>query len=117
MELNDQPQVRIYADMDGVIINSRNNVKRMEGKVALVWSERELAKADNYAITDKRYMGSFVDMESLNWEIVSELYKRSCGNLDSVECLVRGDRHGYEDFKKTCLGVDIYWIIIIFVRR
>ena len=32
--------------MDVVMINSRNNVKRMEGKVALVWSERELAKAD-----------------------------------------------------------------------
>jgi hypothetical protein len=30
-------------------------------------------------------------MESMNWEIVSELYKRSGGNLDGIECFVRGD--------------------------
>lgn len=91
MELNNQPQVRIYADMDGVMINSRDNKKRMEGKVCMVWSEREMVNVDTYAITDKRYMGSFVDMESLSWEIVSELYKRSVGNLDGIECLIRGD--------------------------
>jgi hypothetical protein len=90
-QLDDKPQVRIYADMDGVMINSRDNAKRMEGKVAMVWSEREFVNADTYAIPDKRYMGSFVDMESLNWEIVLELYKRSRGNLDGIECLVRGD--------------------------
>jgi hypothetical protein len=33
-------------DMDGVMINSRDNGKRMEGKVAIVWSKRELVKAD-----------------------------------------------------------------------
>lgn len=43
------------------------------------------------AITDKRYMVSFVDSEALNWEIVLELYKRSGGNLDGIECLVKGD--------------------------
>lgn len=52
-QLEDKPQIRIYADIDGVMINSRDNAKRMEGKVALLWSERELAKADTYAITDK----------------------------------------------------------------
>jgi len=91
IQLNEKPQVRIYADMDGVMINSRDNAKRMEGKVAMVWSERELVNANTYAITDKRYMGSFVDMEILNWGIVLELYKRSRGNLDGIECLVRGD--------------------------
>ena len=91
MELVAQPQVRIYADMDGVMINSRDNLRRMEGKVAMVWSERELSKKDTYAITDKRYMGSFTDSGVLSWEIVSELYKRSGGNLDCIECLIRGD--------------------------
>jgi len=96
-ELNEQPQIQIYADMDGVMINSRDNAKRMEGKVAMVWSERELVNANTHAITDKRYMGSFVDIESLNWEIVLELYKRSGGNLDGIECLVRGDGAFRED--------------------
>lgn len=90
-QLSDNPQVRIYADMDGVMINSRENAKRMEGKVAMVWSERELVNADTHAITDKRYMGSYTDSEALNWEIVLELYKRSRGDLDGIECLVRGD--------------------------
>lgn len=36
-------------------------------------------------------MVSFFDMESLNWEIALELYKRSIGNLDGIECLVRED--------------------------
>ena len=90
-QLSAKPQVMIYADMDGVMINSRDNAKRMEGKVAMVWSERELVNADSYAITDKRYMGSFTDSEALDWEIVLELYRRSGGNLDCIECLVRGD--------------------------
>jgi len=39
MKLWSSPKLRIYVDMDGVMINSRDNVKRMEGKVGLVWSE------------------------------------------------------------------------------
>jgi len=44
MELWSPPKQRIYVDMDGVMINSRDNAKRMEGKVAMVWSERELVR-------------------------------------------------------------------------
>jgi hypothetical protein len=40
MEVEAEPPERIY--MDGVMINS----KRMEGKVAIVWSKRELVKSD-----------------------------------------------------------------------
>jgi hypothetical protein len=31
-EAGEQPAERIYTDMDGVMINSRDNSKRMEGK-------------------------------------------------------------------------------------
>jgi hypothetical protein len=75
----------------GVMINSRDNAKRMEGKVALVWSERELVKVDTYALTDKLYTGTFADLERFKWDMVAEIYKRSGGNLDGVEVLVRGD--------------------------
>jgi hypothetical protein len=65
---------RIYMDLDGVMINSRDNKKRMEGKVAVVWSRRELVKADTrkatYALVDKRLMGSFCDSERFYWDIV-----------------------------------------------
>ena len=91
MELWDPPQQRIYVDMDGVMINSRDNAKRMEGKVGLVWSERELVKENTYALTDKRYMGTFDDLERFKWDMTAEIYKRSGGNLDGVEVLVRGD--------------------------
>ena len=40
MKLWNPPKLRIYVDMDGVMINSRDNAKRMEGKVGLVWSVR-----------------------------------------------------------------------------
>lgn len=82
---------RIYMDMDGVMINSRDNSKRMEGKVSVVWSKRELVKEDTYSLVDKRFMGSFCDPERFYWDIVAELYKRSGGNLDGVESYVRGD--------------------------
>ena len=91
MKLWIPPKLRIYVDMDGVMINSRDNAKRMEGKVGLVWSERELVKWDTYFLTDKRYMGTFDDLERFKWDMVAEIYKRSGGNLDGVEVLVRGD--------------------------
>jgi hypothetical protein len=82
---------RIYMDMDGVMINSRENDKRMEGKVAVVWSKRELVKKDTHSLSDKRFMGSFCDPARFYWDIVAELYRRSGGKLDQVESLVRGD--------------------------
>lgn len=91
MEVSDQPVVPIYMDMDGVMINSRDNEKRMEGKVAVVWSKRELVKSDTYALTDKRYMGSFTDPERFYWDVTAELYKRSGGKMDDILSLVRGD--------------------------
>jgi len=91
MNLWSPPKLRIYVDMDGVMINSRDNAKRMEGKVGLVWSERELVKVDTYSLTDKRYMGTFDDLERFKWDMVAEIYKRSGGNLDGVDVLVRGD--------------------------
>jgi len=101
MKLWSPPKLRIYVDMDGVMINlvppsngrinSRDNAKRMEGKVGLVWSERELVKEATYSLTDKRYTGTFTDLERFKWDMVSEIYKRSGGNLDGVEILVRGD--------------------------
>jgi len=91
MEVWAEPAERIYTDMDGVMINSRDNSKRMEGKVGLVWSKRELVKENTYSLTDKRYMGSFSDPESFYWDMTGEVYKRSGGKMDDVESLVRGD--------------------------
>ena len=91
MEVWDDIMKRIYMDLDGVLINSRENNKRMEGKVAVVWSKRELVKKDTYSLVDKRVMGSFCDSERFYWDIVAELYIRSGGRLDEVEALVRGD--------------------------
>lgn len=82
---------RIYMDLDGVMINSRDNKKRMEGKVAVVWSKRELVKKDTYALVDKRLMGTFCDSERFYWDIILELYRRSGGRLEEIEALVRGD--------------------------
>ncbi|MHA2303508.1 MAG: UPF0236 family transposase-like protein [Candidatus Thorarchaeota archaeon] len=91
MEVWDEIMKRIYMDLDGVMINSRDNKKRMEGKVAVVWSKRELVKKDTYSLVDKRVMGSFCDPERFYWDIVLELYRRSGGRLDEVEAYVRGD--------------------------
>ena len=93
MKLWSPPKLRIYVDMDGVMINSRDNAKRMEGKVGLVWSERELVKENTYSLTDI-YIGTFTDLERFKWDMVAEIYKRSGGNLDGVDVLVRGDGHG-----------------------
>jgi hypothetical protein len=91
MNLWSPAKSRIYVDMDGVMINSRENARRMEGKVALVWSERELVRSETHALTDKFYIGTFTDLERFKWDMVAEVYKRSGGNLDGVEVLVRGD--------------------------
>jgi hypothetical protein len=95
MEVWEQPAERVYMDMDGVMINSRDNKERMEGKVAVVWSKRELVKSDahgdTYSLVDKRYMGSFSDPERFYWDTASELYRRSGGKMDSVDSFVRGD--------------------------
>jgi len=91
MEVWDEIMERVYMDLDGVMINSRENKKRMEGKVAVVWSKRELVKKDTYSLVDKRVFGSFGDSERFYWDIVAELYRRSGGRLDEVEALVRGD--------------------------
>jgi len=91
MEVWEEPAERIYTDMDGVMINSRDNSKRMEGKVGLVWSKRELVRENTYSLVDKRYMGSFSDPESFYWDMTAEAYKRSGGKMDDVESLVRGD--------------------------
>lgn len=63
----------------------------MEGKVSLVWTNRQLVKANTYALTDKRYMGSFSDSERFYWEVTAELYKRSGGKMDAIPSIVRGD--------------------------
>jgi hypothetical protein len=77
MEVSEDFPERIYMDMDGVMINSRDNSKRMEGKVAIVWSNRELVKSDThrdtYSLTDKRSMGTFTDPERFYWDITAEL--------------------------------------------
>jgi len=91
MEVWEDPPEHIYMDMDGVQINSRDGTKRMEGKVAIVWSERELAKEDTYSLIDKRAMGTFTDPERFYWDVTAELYKRSGGRMDDVQSLVRGD--------------------------
>lgn len=91
MEVWEQPAERVYMDMDGVMINSRDNKKRMEGKVAVVWSKRELVKEDTYSLVDKRYMGSFSEPERFYWDITSEFYRRSGGQMDNVDSFVRGD--------------------------
>jgi len=106
MEVCETPPERIYMDMDGVMINSRDGSKRMEGKVGLVWSERELVKSDGnkdtYSLTDKRYMGSFTEPERFYWDVTAELYKRSGGKMDDVESLVRGDGAPFiHGFRKT----------------
>jgi hypothetical protein len=62
----------------------------MVGARALVWSERELVKEATYSLTDKRYTGTFTDLERFKWDMVAEIYKRSGGNLDGVEVLVDG---------------------------
>ncbi len=101
MEVSQEPEERIYMDMDGVMINSRDNPKRMEGKVAVVWSKRELVKEDTYSLVDKRYMGSFSDPERFYWDVTGELYKRSGGKMDDAQSLVRGDGaafiHGFRE--------------------
>jgi len=71
MKVSSQLFALIYMDMDGVMINSRDNAKRMEGKVAVVWTNRELVKANTYALTDKRYMGSFSDSERFYWDVTA----------------------------------------------
>lgn len=95
MEVWEEPAERVYMDMDGVMINSRDNKERMEGKVAVVWSKRELVKSDahrdTYSLVDKRYMGSFSDSERFYWDVTAELYKRSGGQIDTVDSFVRGD--------------------------
>ncbi|MFC1718515.1 UPF0236 family transposase-like protein, partial [Candidatus Poribacteria bacterium] len=91
MEVWDDIMECIYMDLDGVMINSRDNNKRMEGKVAVVWSKRELVKKDTYSLVDKSLMGSFCDPERFYWDIVAELYRRSGGRLDEAEAYVRGD--------------------------
>lgn len=91
MEVWNTPEERVYIDLDGVMINSRDNKHRMEGKVAVVWSNRELIGETSYCLVDKRVMGSFCDPERFYWDIVLELHRRSGGNMDSVESLVRGD--------------------------
>ena len=101
METWNEIMKRIYMDLDGVMINSRENKKRMEGKVAVVWSKRESVKKDTYSLIDKRVFGSFCDPERFYWDIVAELYKRSGGKLDEVESYVRGDGapfiHGFRN--------------------
>jgi hypothetical protein len=87
MEVWKDPPVLIYTDLDGVMINCRDGTKRMEGKVAVVWSSRELVKADTYSLTDKRVMGTFTDTERFYWEITGEVYKRSGGRMDEVDTL------------------------------
>jgi hypothetical protein len=96
MEVWEQPAERIYTDMDGVLINCRDGTKRMEGKVAIVWSQRELVKSDTYSLVDnslvdKRAMGTFTDPERFYWDVTAEGYKRSGGKMDAPDSLVRGD--------------------------
>jgi len=50
------------------------------------------ASENTYSLTDKLYIGTFSDLERFKRDMVSEIYKRSGGNLDGVEILVRGDR-------------------------
>ena len=96
MEVCAEPAERIYMDMDGVMINSILVVgdPTMEGKVAIVWSERELVKENTYSLTDKRAMGAFTDTERFYWDITAELYKRSGGRMDEVDSLVPRVREG-----------------------
>ncbi len=113
MEVWEEPAERVYMDMDGVMINSR---KRMEGKVAVVWSNRELVRKDTYSLVDKRYMGSFSELERFYWDVTSEFYRRSGGQMDDVNSFVRGD--GAPVSKALMLlRADIYWIIITYVRN
>jgi len=91
MEVCEDPAEIIYVDLDGVMINSRDNTKRMEGKVAVVWSKRELVKENTYSLVDKRLMGSFCDPQRYYWDITAEVYKRSGGKMDDLQTLVRGD--------------------------
>jgi hypothetical protein len=49
------------------------------------------ASENTYSLTDKLYIGTFSDLERFKRDMVSEIYKRSGGNLDGVEILVRGD--------------------------
>jgi hypothetical protein len=93
MEVWEKIVEQIYMDLDGVMINSILVVgdPTMEGKVAVVRSDRELIREDTYSLVDKRLFGSFCDSERLYWDIVAELYKRSGGKLGAVEALVRGD--------------------------
>ena len=50
------------------------------------------ASENTYSLTDKLYIGTFSDLERFKRDMVSEICKRSGGNLDGVEILVRGDR-------------------------
>jgi hypothetical protein len=80
MEVWEDIVERVYMDLDGVMINSRENKKRMEGKVAVVWSKRERVQSDThkdtYSLIDKRYMGSFSDSERFYWDVNAQSYYR-----------------------------------------
>ena len=122
MEVWENPVERVYMDLDGVMINSRENKKRMEGKVAVVWSSRELVKKDTYCLLDKRLMGSFADSERFYWDIIAELHRRSGGNMDSVEALVRGDGapfiHGFHsNYALLCKYILDYYHLCKKVRE
>ena len=61
----------------------------MEGRIGMVGARVSEGK---HIFTYRYYIGTFTDLERFKWDMVA--YKRSGGNLDGVEVLVRGDHHG-----------------------
>lgn len=109
MEVIDQPVAPIYMDTDGVMINSRDNEKRMEGKVAVVWSKGELVKSDTYALTDKRYMGSFKDPERFYWDMTIDKVrsKRKLYHLNKLREYIKRNRDGmwYKEAREKGISI------------
>lgn len=79
---------RIYIDVDGGMVNSWDEEERMEGKAAVIWSQKIKVKGRS-EIIDKFYTGTFNNYEELVDRIDYELCSRAKGK--EVELVLRGD--------------------------
>jgi hypothetical protein len=87
-ECNGSCANRIYIDVDGGMVNSWDEAEGMEGKAAVIWSQKIKVKGRN-EIVDKFYTGTFNNYEDLINRIDCELWSKT-GDRE-VELVLRGD--------------------------
>lgn len=79
----------VYIELDGTMINSRDNVGGMEGKGAVIYNDKETVGKNRRALVNREYVGTYAGAKSLGQLMYRAAFRHGAERAQRI--VMRGD--------------------------